>query len=226
MTIAAVTIFAATPVSAEAPTERQYLDIPGIGPVPIPLPPGSRIFSPQKRVKPPVEPAPEIESREKRRGNEVESLLADLTAADDESEAGGLERAIARIWARSGSPTADLLMARATVAASVGDHALALDLFDHIVLLEPNWPQALVGRADVRVALGDLSGAERDLETAVRLEPRRFDAFAALGALHEQTGAPARALDAYRRAFALDPKRPEWRKAKERLELEVMGRDI
>jgi tetratricopeptide (TPR) repeat protein len=206
-------------------TEQQYVDIPGIGRVPIPLPPGARVFSPQRRSAPLApelapEHAPEIAR------DSLDDLIRRLSLADSEEEGGALAQAIGRLWARSGSPTADMLLRRAMAAASVGADSLALDIFDRIVILEPAWAEALVGRANIRIALGDLDGAEHDLESALRLEPRRFDALGALGALRERIGAPARALDAYRRARTLDPRHEEWRKAEERLRLEVEGRDI
>ncbi|HEY8065770.1 MAG TPA: hypothetical protein VIF40_13755 [Methylosinus sp.] len=208
---------------AEPPfTEPQYLDIPGLGRVPIPLPPGARLFSPRR--SPPVELAPERAPLIAR--DSLEDLIRRLGLADSEEEEGALAQAIGRLWARSGSPTADLLLRRAMAAASLGADSLALDLFDRIVTLEPSWAEALVGRANVRIALGDLDNAERDLDAALRLEPRRFDALGTLGALRERIGASARALEAYRRARALDPRREEWRKAEERLRLEVEGRDI
>jgi tetratricopeptide (TPR) repeat protein len=207
-------------------TQEHYLDIPGVGRVPIPLPPETQIFGPggKRTLSDPA--APPAAVRGDGETGPLDSLFARLAAAGDEEEADALARAIARLWARSSSATADLLFARAALASRAGESRLALDLFDHIVALEPDWPQGLVGRADARLATGDAAGAERDLEAAVRLDPRRFDAHAMIGALHERAGAPARALDAYRRARALDPRRADWRKAEERLELEVEGRDI
>jgi tetratricopeptide (TPR) repeat protein len=212
---------------AERPlTEQQYLDIPGIGRVPIPLPPGARVFSPQRRPTAPVEPELTPERAPQTARDSLDDLIRRLSLAESDEEESALAQAIGRLWARSASPTVDLLMHRALVAVGVGAESLALDLFDRIVILEPEWAEALVGRANVRIALGDLDGAERDLESALRLEPRRFDALGALGALRERAGAAARALEAYRRARALDPRREEWRKAEERLRLEVEGRDI
>jgi len=202
--------------------QQQYIEIPGIGRIPIPLPPGARVFSPQRRPAPEATPErpPEVAL------SSLDDLIRRLSLAESEEEESALSQAIGRLWARSGSPTADLLLRRAMAAASLGADALALDLFDHIVALEPAWAEALVGRAHARVALGDLDGAMRDLESALLLDPRRFDALGALGALREREGASARALEAYRRARALDPRREEWRKAEERLRLEVEGRDI
>lgn len=214
----------AAPGALAAGAEQQFIEIPGIGRIPIPLPPGARVFSPQRRPAPPVEPEPERAPQFAR--DSLDDLIRRLSLAESEEEEAALAQAIGRLWARSGSPTADLLMRRALAAVSVGGESLALDLFDRLVTLEPQWAEALVGRASVRIALGDLDGAERDLESAVRLEPRRFDALGTLGALRERIGAPARALEAYRRARALDPRREDWRKAEERLHFEVEGRDI
>ncbi|PWB83654.1 MAG: hypothetical protein C3F11_05430 [Methylocystaceae bacterium] len=213
--------------------QEHYLDIPGLGPVPIPLPPGARVFNPSRRSGPPEaspragdERAAGPERRGRKRENMLDALFMRLAGAENVEEAHSIAGSIGRLWARSGSETADLLLARAALAATLGDSSLSLTLFDRIVALEPSWPEGFVGRANARLVVGDTDGAERDFETAVKLEPRRFDALAAMGALQERAGAPKQALDAYRRALSLDPRREEWRKAEERLRLEVEGRDI
>ncbi|MBY6242988.1 hypothetical protein [Methylosinus sp. Sm6] len=217
--------FAAAPPACAAETLEHYLDIPGLGRVPIPLPPGVTVFGPLR--KPPPTPEPPMDRDEPApRATGLDSLLGRLSEARSEEEAEALAQAIGRIWARSGSATADLLISRAAVAARASQPELALGLLDRIVTLEPGWPQALVARAEMRLTLGDAAGAERDLDAAVRLDPRRFDALGALGALRERAGEPERALDAYRRALALHPRREQWRRAAERLEQEVVGRDI
>jgi predicted Zn-dependent protease len=214
--------------AAAAETRQHYLDIPGLGRIPIPLPPGSHVFGPggeAPNASPQVSPQASPHAEEKPRDG-LEALFARLAGAEGEAEAKALALSIARFWMRSGSPTADLLLARARVAAEAGDRPLAFDLLDRLVALEPGWAQPLVERADLRLAAGDAAGGESDLEAAVRLDPRRFDALGVLGALRERAGEPARALDAYRRARALDPSREDWRRAEERLRLEVEGRDI
>jgi tetratricopeptide (TPR) repeat protein len=220
---------AATSAAGGAETREHYLDIPGLGRIPIPLPPGSHVFGPGGEPpsapnEPPRANEPPHAAEKPRDG--LAALFARLAGAEGEEEGKALARAIARFWMRSGSPTADLLLARARVAAEAGDRALAFELLDRIIALEPGWAQALVERADIRLAAGDAAGGESDLEAAVRLDPRRFDALGVLGALRERAGESARALDAYRRARALDPSREDWRRAEERLRLEVEGRDI
>ncbi len=112
------------------------------------------------------------------------------------------------------------------MAEAAGAIHAARGLLDSVVLLEPAFAEGLVRRARVEIALGDLSGAAADLERAVRLEPRRFDAFSALGAAAESLGEKKRALEAYRRSLAIDPRQDGLRKTEERLRLEVEGRDI
>lgn len=161
-----------------------------------------------------------------RRAGGLDALFERLASADDADEARDIAASIARIWARSGSATADLLMSRAAIALRLGDRRLALDIYDRILLLEPAWTEAWMGRAHAKSAAGDAAGAASDFESALRLEPRRFDAWAAIGALEERNGAYERALDAYRRALAIDPQLEDMHKAEERLRLKVEGRDI
>lgn len=50
--------------------------------------------------------------------------------------------------------------------------------------------------------------AERELDAALRLNPRHVPALVNLGALHEQRGERERAVDAYERALAIEPEQP------------------
>lgn len=217
-------MFAMAPFAVGAQVPERGPNSPGPR-FPAPVSPDSRGFGPPRQSgraqdlrRPSEQPRSRVDT--------LDALFKRLADADTAAESNAVAGSIGRIWARSGSETADLLLGRAALAASSGNYFLALELFDRIVALEPAWPEGFVGRANAKIIAGDAEGAARDFEVAVRLEPRRFDALGALGALQERAGAPKSALDAYRRALALDPRREEWRKAEERLSLEVEGRDI
>jgi len=202
------------------------IDIPGIGPIPIPLPPGSRVFGPNGPA-PQSRPGRPPDTKAQRPAPlGLDELFVKLAGAQDEDEARAAAASIRRIWARSGSETADLLAERARLAEELDDRNLAKELLDHVIVLEPKWAEALVRRSSVKTALGDAEGAAGDLEQAVRLEPRRFDAFAALGALEEARGRKKSALEAYRRSLQIDPQQDDMIKKEERLRIEVEGRDI
>lgn len=214
-----------------------FLFIPGVGK--IPLPPGSRGFGPsdptdplgglaprapdRKLAKPRPEPP---KSPEERRAEEMSRLFGRLAAAEDDREAQAVSAAILARWSRSGSDTIDLLAARALAAEVAGAPGLSKALLDYIVALAPGWPEGFVRRARVMASEGDAAAALADLETAARLEPKRFDALEALGSLAEKTGDKKRALSAYRKALDIAPRNDALRKNEERLRLEVEGRDI
>ncbi len=219
---------------SEDPDGGQYLTIPGIGR--IPLSPGLRGLAPMeppehgltprpapRAAKPPAEPPL---SEEQRQARDMAALFARLAGAEDEREAQGAASAILRRWSASGSDTIDLLAARALAAEQAGAPALAKALLDYIVALSPHWPEGFVRRARVKASEGDVAGALADLETAAQLEPKRFDALAALGALAEKAGDKKRALDAWRKALQIYPRDPGLERDVERLRLEVEGQGI
>lgn len=156
----------------------------------------------------------------------VDALLDRLAHAQDDLESRHIAEALRRRWSQANSDTINLLIARAQAAETAGAAPLALDLLDYVVLLAPNWAEGFVRRAQARVALGDDAGARSDLETALRQEPRRFDALTMLSAVAERSGDKSQALAASRRALALQPMNEQLRKTEERLKIDVEGRDI
>jgi tetratricopeptide (TPR) repeat protein len=160
------------------------------------------------------------------RAQALDTLFKRLAAASDPEEASGIAAAIEHVWMHSDSDTADLLMARAMAAQLAGHLPLALALYDRIVSLEPGWAEAWNRRATTRFLGDDLGGAVADLERALKLEPRHFSALVAMGFILEKEGFDRRALDAFRKALALNPQQPEIKSIVEKLQTEVEGRDI
>jgi tetratricopeptide (TPR) repeat protein len=154
----------------------------------------------------------------------LDDLFARLAHAEDASEAADIRLAIARIFAHSGSPTADLLMQRAHAALASGQLPLAQALLDRIVVLEPTWAAAFVARAQAKS--GDKEAARRDFEQALKIEPRHLGALDALGALFHDQGQDGQALEIYRRALGLDPHDETARQGVGKIAPEVEGRDI
>ncbi len=156
----------------------------------------------------------------------MDALFRRLESARDDAESRGARAAILAKLARAGSDTIDLLVARAAAAEAAGAPDVARELLDYVVNLAPEWSDGYVKRARVRASAGEDFGAIADLEAALRIEPRRFDALEMLGAVSERAGEKKPALDAYRRAQAIDPRNEESRRNAERLRVEVEGRDI
>ena len=176
--------------------------------------PGSSAKAPEAKPTPPPRP------------NTIEDLFERLAAAKDESEGKGIATLIERRWSRSGSDTADLLMSRAAEAAGQKDYALAIELLDRVLVLEPKWAEAWHRRANVFYLLDDPISAIADLRQALALEPRHFGAWTGLGHIFMASEDKRAALHAYERALNLHPQQPRIQKMVERLKPEVEGQDL
>jgi tetratricopeptide (TPR) repeat protein len=159
-------------------------------------------------------------------GSRLNQLFTQLKAAKDEAEARSLSAEIERIWARSGSDTADLLLQRVTAALAAGDQDIALDLLDSILTLRPGWTEARNRRASLNFMRNDLDAAMRDLAVVLRDEPRQFAAWTGLGTIMLKIDNKRRALDAFQHALAINPQLDSAKQAVEKLRKDLDGTPI
>lgn len=156
----------------------------------------------------------------------LERLFDSLASAQSREEAERIEQRIERIWLRSGSATADLMTRRALEAIRREDAAAALTLISAAIDAAPEFAEGYNRRATLLFLEGDVTRALLDLRTVLRLEPRHYDAWTGLGRILEQFGMDAQALDAYRRAYAINPQIEDLKSNIDRLTVVVSGRDI
>ena len=138
----------------------------------------------------------------------------------------GAARLVERRWMRSGSETADLLMARAVMALEKKNYALAVEILDRVLVLEPGWAEGWNKRATAFFLGGDLTRAMADISVTLSREPRHFGAMTGLGVILEQIGDEKSALSAYRRALTVHPFFEPAKRAVERLGPKYDGVDI
>lgn len=234
LALAAQDIPAPRPKSDAAPGD--VLRIPGRPD--IQLPPGTRVYPQPPRAATPWQPArpaakpnaagvgaavPRQQPSQKR---VLDELFARLAKSTDSDESEGIARSIKRIWQRSGSDTADLLMARAGTAMGSKNSDLAARLLDSIVALEPDWAEAWNRRATVRFEKFDDDGAMADIAQVLVREPRHFGALSGMGYIFERHDMHKAALKVFRKVLALYPKQDDIRKAVDKLTIQVEGRDI
>ncbi|MDB5652052.1 MAG: repeat-containing protein [Hyphomicrobiales bacterium] len=227
-------------VPAPEPRNGPSLQIPGLPAVP--LPPGSRVFGPQgPQTGAPARPAPKAAARAEQasppkpqidmtqpagRQRVLDELFQRLERTKDADEAQGISGAIERVWMRSGSDTADLLMDRVGTVMQAKEWPVAEGLLDKIVELEPQWAEAWNKRATVRFFHDDLAGSMEDLAHVLKLEPRHFMALVGMGAILERSDRDKDALRVFRRALEINPQLDDVRKKIEKLTVDVDGRDI
>lgn len=240
------------PVQAD---QGPMLRIPGLPPVPmppnsriygpdgqrsVPTPPRQRYYGgPIDRSRPDRDAADQADAEKKKneaqqkaaappktREEVLNDLFGRLAKAQDQNEARGITRGIERLWRISGSDTVDLLLTRAQEAARKRNFKLALNFYDKIVVLEPDWAEGWNQRATTRFYLDDDAGAIEDIAHTLALEPRHFGALTGLGFILKRGENKARALQAFRKSLEINPQQDRVRKQVEELTLEVDGRPI
>lgn len=185
-------------------------------------------------AQPPVITLPEADSAQASLTNEpsqslderLASRLADLLAESDASRAEEIASDVRSIWRQQAGPTADLLLSRAMDAMVSGDMRTAGKAYSHLRLLEPEYAEGWVASAEYAAQQSDWAFVLEALNTAVTLDPNRFDAWTMLGAALERADAREAALEAYSEALALHPHHPLAGPAHARLEDALAGRAL
>jgi tetratricopeptide (TPR) repeat protein len=180
---------------------------------------------PTAKRKPPEAPAklPKV-GAERTKG--LDFLFGALKAAPDEASAKHVEARIWAIWLHTPSDTAALLMMRAKVAMDAHQFDVALKLLDAIVKLRPDYTEAWNRRATLYYLKNDYMRSLADIEQVLIREPRHFGALAGLGMIMQDLGDDKRALDAFRKALAINPHLEKVPELVKQLSEKVEGRDI
>ncbi|MDA9501767.1 tetratricopeptide repeat protein [Bradyrhizobium sp. CCBAU 11357] len=160
------------------------------------------------------------------RSKNLDFLFGALKAAPDEASAKHVEARIWAIWLQTPSDTAALLMSRAKSAVDAKKIDVAIKLLDSVIKLRPDYIEAWNRRATLYYMQNDYGRSLADIQQVLIREPRHFGALAGLGMIMQEVGDERRALEAYRKALAVNPhleKIPDQVKA---LTEKVEGRDI
>lgn len=201
--IVALAALTATPAAAQAP----------------------QLTPPGKQKKLPEAPAklPRV-SGEKTKS--LDFLFGALKAAPDQESAKAVEARIWALWTATPSDTAALLMSRAKVALDSKDTDVALKLLDAVIKLRPDYVEAWNRRATIYYLQNDYRRSMEDIRQVLIREPRHFGALAGLGMIMQETGDDKHALDAFRKALAINPYLERVPDLVKSLAEKVEGRDI
>jgi tetratricopeptide (TPR) repeat protein len=180
--------------------------------------------SPQQKKLP--EPPRELPRVGGDKTRNLDFLFGALKAAPDEVSAKHVEARIWAIWAATPSDTAALLMARARVAMEAQNLDVALKLLNAVVKLRPDYVEGWNRRATVYFLKNDYVRSLEDIRQVLVREPRHFGALAGLGMIMEEFGDDKHALEAFRRALALNPRLEKVPELVKSLTEKVEGRDI
>jgi tetratricopeptide (TPR) repeat protein len=156
----------------------------------------------------------------------LDFLFGALKAAPDEVSAKHVEARIWALWLQTPSDTAALLMMRAKAAMDAQQMDAARKLLDAVVKLRPDYVEGWNRRATVYYLQNDYAHSLGDIEQVLVREPRHFGALAGLGMIMQDLGDEKRALDAFRKALAINPHLEKVPELVKMLSEKVEGRDI
>jgi tetratricopeptide (TPR) repeat protein len=156
----------------------------------------------------------------------LDFLFGALKAAPDEASAKHVEARIWAIWMQTPSDTAALLMLRAKAAMEAQQIDVALKLLDSVIKLRPDYVEGWNRRATLYYLQNDYAHSLADIQQVLIREPRHFGALAGLGMIMQDIGDDKRALDAFRRALAINPHLEKVPDLVKSLSEKVEGRDI
>lgn len=157
---------------------------------------------------------------------QLKTLYGALAKAPDAASAEKIVQAVEQLWSVSGSPTADLILARAIRAAEAKKPDLAMQFLDRLTELNPEWPEAFNRRAFLYVMKQDYARALGDLRRVLALDPGNFRALEGLTQILRAMGQDKAALDAVRELIKVHPHSPGAADMLKDLERAVDGQGI
>src|SRR3954466_934632 len=185
-----------------------------------------RVISPPKQQKKLPEAPSKLPKVGADRTRGLDFLFGALKAAPDEASAKHVEARIWAQWLQTPSDTAALLMLRAKAAMDAQKTEVALMLLDAVVKLRPDYIEGWNRRATLYYLKNDYAHSLEDIQQVLVREPRHFGALAGLGMIMQDLGEDKRALEAFRKALAVNPYLEKVPDLIKMLTEKVEGRDI
>jgi tetratricopeptide (TPR) repeat protein len=127
------------------------------------------------------------------------------------------EQALWEIWSRSGNQEIARLFETGTHALSQGRWPDAVAAFTTIIERDPDFAEGWNKRATAYYLMGDYAKSLADCDEVVKRNPLHYGALSGYGMIYIQLDQPARALEYFERALAVNPNLDGVQNAVERL---------
>ncbi len=136
--------------------------------------------------------------------DDVPVLLAALWD-DEELIRGMAEQALWGIWMRTDDPAADPMFQTGIQLLTEDKPAQALETFNQVIVLKPEFAEAWNRRGDAYQFMGDEERALADYEHVMRLNPYHFGTLESCGQIWLERGNHRKAAGYFRRALEINP---------------------
>jgi tetratricopeptide (TPR) repeat protein len=125
---------------------------------------------------------------------------------DPDARVRGLaERALWGVWSRSGSEEVDHLLQAGVVEMQHGLLDASVDTFSEVIRRRPDFAEGWNKRATVYYLLGQYRKSAADCDEVLRRNPAHFGALSGYGMIWLRLDEPARALERFEQALAVNP---------------------
>jgi len=148
----------------------------------------------------------------------LEDLFADLKSLDDVNAADSIANRIWDIWLQHDDPQASSLMMRGIGQMNSGDLYGALETYDRLIALQPDFAEAWNKRATIYWQLGQFDASLGDIEEVLKLEPYHFGALSGRGLVYIDRGNYFLARGAFLTLLEVYPAMPGVRQTIQQLE--------
>ena len=135
----------------------------------------------------------------------LDQLFAQLKAAPSYDAAQPAEAAVWSLWSETDDPAVRILMGNGVAAMARRDYRLALEKFDQVVTLAPEFAEGWNKRATVYYLIGLYPASLSDIDKTLALEPRHFGALSGRGLVFIEMDKEELALESFDAALAIHP---------------------
>lgn len=116
-----------------------------------------------------------------------------------------VERRIWTIWSASGREDVDQVLLRGAQAIAAGDFPAAIEQFDRVIKMAPNFAEGWNKRATAYYLADRFDESVRDIQQTLSLEPRHFGALSGMGLIFLERGDLSGALMAFEQVLRVHP---------------------
>jgi tetratricopeptide (TPR) repeat protein len=135
----------------------------------------------------------------------LDAHFSELKRERDPEKAREISDRIRSEWRDSGSASINLLMQWATKALEADRKASALDIFDQVIYLSPQYVEGWNQRATLHYRMGNYRKSMSDINQVLAIEPRHFGALAGMAAILTAAGKDELALRAWEQFLEIYP---------------------
>jgi len=115
------------------------------------------------------------------------------------------KQALWQVWSRSGDDEVDGLLALGIEQMSAREGDAAVETFSRVIARRPDFAEGWNKRATVHYLLGAYAKSLADCDEVLKRNPHHFGALSGYGMIYLQLDQPARALEYFERALAVNP---------------------